>query len=67
MTGLRLTEGVEADRFAAAAGQSLADSLDPVRLAPLAEGGFIEWDGRALRATAAGRICLNAVTRALLA
>ena len=67
MTGLRLTEGISAEGFAEAAGQSLADTLDPSRLAPLAEGGFIEWDGRTLRATASGRLRLNAVTGKLLA
>ncbi len=67
LCGLRLTDGVRAEGFAEAASQSLAESLDPVRLAPLAEGGFIEWDGRVLRATPAGRLRLNAVTRALLA
>jgi oxygen-independent coproporphyrinogen-3 oxidase len=67
MTGLRLTEGVEAGRFQAVAGQTLADSLDPARLDPLVEGGFMEWDGRALRVTHKGRLRLDAVTRALLA
>ncbi len=67
ITGLRLTAGIEAGRFQAVAGQPLADSLDTARLAPLTEGGFMEWDGRALRATAQGRLRLNAVTRALLA
>jgi oxygen-independent coproporphyrinogen-3 oxidase len=67
MTGLRLTAGIGTETFAEAAGQSLADTLDESRIKPLAEGGFIEWDGRILRATASGRLRLNAVIGKLLA
>ena len=67
MSGLRLTAGIGTETFAETAGQSLADSLDAARIAPLTEGGFIEWDGRTLRATAAGRLRLNAVIGRLLA
>jgi oxygen-independent coproporphyrinogen-3 oxidase len=67
MSGLRLTAGIGTETFAEAAGQSLADTLDAGRIAPLTEGGFIEWDGRTLRATAAGRLRLNAVIGKLLA
>ena len=67
MTGLRLVEGIEAGRFQDVTSQSLAAALDPARLEPLIEGGFIEWNGQNLRATAPGRLRLNAVTGALLA
>ena len=67
MMGLRLTEGVPAERFAAQTGRDLAAVLEPARLAPLIEGGLIESDAAGLRATAAGRRVLNAVLAALLA
>ena len=67
LCGLRLTAGIEAGHFAEAAGQSLAETLDAARIAPLTEGGFIEWDGHILRATASGRLRLNAVIGKLLA
>ena len=67
MMGLRLAEGVPADRFAARTGRGLAEALEPARLAPLIEAGLIESDAAGLRATAAGRRVLNAVLAALLA
>ena len=67
MMGLRLTEGVPADRFEARTGRGLGEALEPARLAPLIEGGLIESDAAGLRATAAGRRVLDAVLAALLA
>ena len=67
MMGLRLTEGVPADRFRARTGRGLGEALAPARLAPLVEGGLIESDAAGLRASAAGRRVLNAVLGALLA
>jgi len=67
MMGLRLTEGVPADRFEARTGRGLGAALEPARLAPLIEGGLIESDAAGLRATAAGRRVLDAVLAALLA
>ncbi|MDE2227669.1 MAG: coproporphyrinogen III oxidase [Alphaproteobacteria bacterium] len=66
MMGLRLAEGVPRDRFFAATGLGFEDAFG-ARLAPLLEGGFLELDERALRATPAGRQCLNAVLGRLLA
>ena len=67
MMGLRLAEGVPTDRFEARTGRGLAEALEPARLAPLIEGGLIDYDAAGLRATAAGRRVLNAVLAALLA
>jgi putative oxygen-independent coproporphyrinogen III oxidase len=67
MMGLRLAEGVSQSRFIAATGRSFADDLGREKLAPLIEGGFLELDQSALRATNAGRQRLNAVLGRLLA
>ncbi len=67
MMGLRLAEGVPADRFRARTGRAIGEALEPARLAPLIEGGLIESDAAGLRATAAGLRVLNAVIAALLA
>jgi oxygen-independent coproporphyrinogen-3 oxidase len=67
MMGLRLAEGIDADRFAAETGETLLSALDPPRLKALIGGGFVELDDSGLRATAAGRQRLNAVLAQLLA
>ncbi len=67
MMGLRLAEGVPADRFRARTGRAIGEALEPARLAPLIEGGLLECDAAGLRASAAGRRVLNAVIAALLA
>ena len=66
MMGLRLAEGIARDRFFAATGVGFEDAFGD-RLAPLIEGGFLEVDDSALRATATGRQRLNAVLGQLLA
>jgi oxygen-independent coproporphyrinogen-3 oxidase len=43
LMGLRLTEGVDAARFAARAGQSLAEALDPAVLAQALAEGYLAW------------------------
>jgi oxygen-independent coproporphyrinogen-3 oxidase len=62
LMGLRLTEGVDLDRYDAIAPRP----LDAQVLAGLAEDGMIELDNRRLRTTSQGRLLLNAVLRALL-
>jgi coproporphyrinogen III oxidase-like Fe-S oxidoreductase len=47
-------------------GREIEEAITPPRLAKLIEGGFIELDGRGLRATSAGRQRLNAVLAALV-
>jgi oxygen-independent coproporphyrinogen-3 oxidase len=62
LMGLRLTEGVDLDRYDAIAPRP----LDAQVLAGLAEDGMIELDNSRLRTTSQGRLLLNAVLRALL-
>ena len=66
MMGLRIAEGIPHARFAERTGRTIADALDPTRLARLVDGGFLVLDARGLRATPSGRLRLNAVTAALL-
>jgi oxygen-independent coproporphyrinogen-3 oxidase len=63
MMGLRLREGVDAERFAAETGRELSDFADR----ELVESGDLEWDGLRLRASESGRLRLNAVLGRLLA
>lgn len=66
MMGLRLTEGVDATRFAEQTGQPLEKLLNARRLADLLEEGLVEQDSAGLRATADGRQRLNALLAHLL-
>ena len=62
LMGLRITDGIDADRFAALSGVP----LNPETVAHLQEIGMVETGGTALRATRQGRAVLNAVIRDLL-
>ncbi|MBB4284436.1 radical SAM family heme chaperone HemW [Roseospira goensis] len=66
LMGLRLTEGVHAARFERLCGRPLPETVDPEALADLTALGLVAWDGVRLRATAAGRPCLNAVLARLV-
>jgi oxygen-independent coproporphyrinogen-3 oxidase len=66
LMGLRLTEGVDAARFAARTGMVLDDALDGDIRRQALEEGYLTWDGSALAATAAGRLRLDALLPALL-
>ncbi len=66
MMGLRLTEGLEAERFQRRAGMPLEEAVRASAVDDLVAGGFLVRDGRGIRATAAGRLRLDAVTGALL-
>jgi putative oxygen-independent coproporphyrinogen III oxidase len=67
MMGLRLEEGVARARFCAETGCAFEEVLDAAALIELCDGGFLELDAEALRATQAGRQRLNAVLARLLA
>jgi putative oxygen-independent coproporphyrinogen III oxidase len=67
LLGLRLSEGVLRTRFRAIAGIEPEDALNRGALTGLVEAGYLECDDAGLRATPAGRLCLNAVLSQLLA
>ncbi len=62
MMGLRLTEGIDLDRYERLCGVPLSSSA----VADLAELGMVIQKGRRLSATPQGRVVLNAVIRDLL-
>ena len=64
--GLRLTEGISAQRFAARTGMALADALDPVIRAAAIEEGYLVAEGDRLRATPEGRLRLDSLLAALV-
>ena len=67
MVGLRLAEGVATSRFARLAGRPLGDVVDADAVTALAADGYLIDNPLTLRATAKGRLALNAVLRELLA
>ncbi len=62
LMSLRLSEGLSVSRLAAMTGAA----LPPARVQPLVDDGLVQINGDRLRATATGRIVLNAVLRALV-
>ncbi|MDA0238958.1 MAG: radical SAM family heme chaperone HemW [Proteobacteria bacterium] len=66
LMGLRLTDGVENDRFKSVSGETLEDALDPDAVKLLSDGGFLTFDGQRLAATPEGLRRLNAVLSRLL-
>ena len=66
MMGLRLTAGMDRQGFEDRTGMVLEDFLDGPALARLIKGGLMAATPATLGATAAGRLRLNAVIRALL-
>jgi oxygen-independent coproporphyrinogen-3 oxidase len=64
MMGLRIAEGISRERFRTRTGRDIEEALDRARIARLSE--FLILDEKGLRATAAGRVRLNAVLAALL-
>ena len=67
MMGLRLTAGLDAEAFQAAAGLALAEVINPRGLERMVEGGFILAETAGLRTTPQGRLVLNAMLAELLA
>ena len=66
MMGLRLTEGVSAERFERTVGRTLEECVDAGRLRRLVSGGFLETSRTGARTTPRGRMVLNAVLGELL-
>jgi oxygen-independent coproporphyrinogen-3 oxidase len=67
LMGLRIDEGLTAERTRHLFGVAPADYFEDDTLSALVNGGFLEVDDSAIRATAAGRARLDAVTARLLA
>lgn len=67
MMGLRLSEGIVHAQFRALTGMDVAAVVQPAAKAALIEGGFLQDDGQAVVATAAGRQRLNALLGYLVA
>ncbi len=67
LMGMRLTDGIDRRRFRRLTGRDVTDAVDGAALMTLAADGFIELTEARLRATAAGRRCLDAVLVRLLA
>jgi oxygen-independent coproporphyrinogen-3 oxidase len=66
LMGLRLSEGISATRFEARTGIALADAIDQDMLPALIAEGYLIQEGDRLRATAEGRMRLDAVLGALI-
>jgi putative oxygen-independent coproporphyrinogen III oxidase len=66
LMGLRLTAGIERERFLAATGLPIEATLNAQALANLQDQGWIEIDANSLRATEKGFLVLNALLAQLL-
>jgi putative oxygen-independent coproporphyrinogen III oxidase len=66
LMGLRLTEGIDAPRFAARTGVALEAALDQAVLAQALAEAYLEWQADRLVALPAGRMRLDALLAALV-
>jgi oxygen-independent coproporphyrinogen-3 oxidase len=66
LMGLRLSEGIDAARFAARTGIVLTDALEHDVLRQAVEADYLTFDSQGLRATGAGRLRLDALLSALV-
>ncbi len=66
MMGLRLAEGIDAERFARRTGMALPDALDPAMLTACIDEGYVAWQGETLLATPEGRVRLDALLPVLV-
>jgi oxygen-independent coproporphyrinogen-3 oxidase len=66
LMGLRLTEGVHADRFESRIGLKLLHALDSGVLADAQDAGYVVWQDGRLSATQEGRLRLDSLLAALL-
>jgi oxygen-independent coproporphyrinogen-3 oxidase len=66
LMGLRLTEGIDAARFADRTGISLADAIDQDVLQQALGENYLAWQRNRLVALPAGRLRLDALLAALV-
>jgi len=67
MMGLRLCEGIDRSVFADVAGADPVEALGEAKMVPLVAAGLLEISPQRLRATADGRLRLNALLERLVA
>jgi len=66
LMGLRLTEGINAQRFLARTGVQLMEAIEPEIFHQALQAGYLEHNSATLRATPEGRLRLDALLRALV-
>jgi putative oxygen-independent coproporphyrinogen III oxidase len=66
LMGLRLAEGIDADRFIARTGIALEEALEPIVLQQALDEGYLERRNGHLVATRAGRMRLDALLTAIV-
>lgn len=66
LMGLRVTEGLNLDRFAGRTGMTLTEATDATILAAALEEGYLEQTATTLHATPEGRLRLEALLHALV-
>jgi putative oxygen-independent coproporphyrinogen III oxidase len=66
LMGLRLTEGVDAARFAVRTGMTLGEAIDAEVLAHAVDAGYVTYQNHKLTATTDGRLRLDALLAALV-
>jgi coproporphyrinogen III oxidase-like Fe-S oxidoreductase len=66
LMGLRLSEGIDARRFFARTEMQLAEAMEPEIFEQALAAGYLVVDGPILRATAEGRLRLDALLAALV-
>lgn len=66
LMGLRLTEGIDAARFAARTGLAITDATDPDTMARAIDAGYLTWNGATMAATIEGRLRLDALLNRLV-
>lgn len=67
LAGLRLTQGIDRQRFHADIGFDICEALDPRGLEMLTDAGLVRLSSDTLMVTEAGRLTLNAILERLLA
>lgn len=67
LSGLRLTDGIDRERFRAITGRAPEESVDPDGLRSVIESGLVVVDTVGMRVTNAGRLLLDALLARLLA
>ena len=66
LMGLRLAQGVDPARVAVRAGMPMAEALDAEMVRACEEAGYLDWQDGRLRATAEGRMRLDAMLPRIL-